>query len=69
MTSCFLHVALGLNSLTSHSRFSNSRIIERSYGGTVELPAVSLRALHCDLFDPPGGIFANMPALSFSRLH
>ena len=50
----FLHVALGWNSLSSHSRFSNLRIIERSSGMAVGLPAASLGGLLCDLFDPTG---------------
>ena len=45
----FLHVALGWNSLSSHSRFSNLRIIERSYGRAAGLPAVFLRGLVRDL--------------------
>ena len=54
LASCFLHVALGWNSLSSHSRFSNLRIIERSSGRVVGLPAASLGGLLCDLFDPTG---------------
>ena len=50
----FLHVALGWNSLSSHSRFSNLRIIERSSGRAVGLPAASLGGLLCDLSDPTG---------------
>ena len=50
----FLHVALGWNSLSSHSRFSNLQIIERSSGRAVGLPAASLGGLLCDLFDPTG---------------
>ena len=41
-------VALGWNSLSSHSRFSNLRIIERSYGRAVGLPARFLGGLVCD---------------------
>ena len=45
----FLHVALGWNSLSSHSRFSNLRIIGRSYGRAAGLPAGFLRGLVRDL--------------------
>ena len=54
LTSRFLHVALGSNPLSSHSRFSNLQIIERSYRRAVRLPAGSLGGLLCDLFDPLG---------------
>ena len=68
LASCFLHVALGWNPLSSHSRFSNLRIIERSYGRAAGLPAGFLGGLVCDLSGLKGEIIANQPNISFSCL-
>ena len=68
LASCFLHVALGWNPLSSHSRFSNWRIIERSYGRAAGLPAGFLGGLVCDLSGVKGEIIANQPNISFSCL-
>ena len=68
LASCSLHVALGWNPLSSHSRFSNLRIIERSYGRAAGLPAVFLGGLVCDLSGLKGEIIANQPNISFSCL-
>ena len=62
----FLHVALGWSSLSSHSRFSNLRIIERSYGRAAGLPAGFLGGLICDFLK--GKIIADRPYISFSCL-
>ena len=53
LTECFFHLTLRCNSLSSHSRFSILRIIERPYGRAVGLLAGPLRCLLYDLLDAP----------------